>query len=215
MPNNFDSNVFINCPLDTEYLGLLKPLIFTVYRLGFSPRLSIERSDSGEVRLDKIKSLIRDSKYSIHDLSRIRPINKGDYSRMNMPFEIGLDLGCRDFHGNKKYREKKTLILESERYSSQIGLSDLAGVDPKCHNSNPYELVYQVRTWFSEQSHVGLPSASSVWDDYNIFQSDLYETKLKQGFTKKEIDNLPIVEFIYCIDSWITSQKERFNSDNY
>lgn len=206
MPNNFNSNVFINCPLDKEYFPLLKTLIFTVYRLGFNPKLSSERSDSGEIRLNKIKNLIKSSKYSIHDLSRIKIDREGDYSRMNMPFEIGLDLGCRDFDGNKKYRAKRTLILESERYSSKIGLSDLAGVDPKCHNSDPYELVYEVRTWFSEQGHPELPSASSVWDDYNMFQSDLYENKMQQGFNKREIDNLPILEFINCIKVWIAAQ---------
>lgn len=212
MSDNFNSNVFINCPLDDEYLGLLRPLIFTVYILGFSPRLSVDKSDSGEARLEKIKSLIATSKYSIHDLSRNKSMKKGEYSRMNMPFEIGLDLGCRVFNKNSKYRSKKTLILESEKYGYQKCISDLAGIDPKCHNSNPQDLVYQVRTWFSEQGHVGLPSASSIWDDYNIFLSDLYEIKIRQGFSKNEIDNLPIFELILSIDAWISSQKKRVNS---
>lgn len=120
-----------------------------------------------------------------------------------MPFEIGLDLGCRAYNRNSKYRTKRTLILESERYSYQKGLSDLSGIDPKCHNSDPQELVFQVRTWFSELGYSDLPPGSTVWDDYNIFQADLYEKKSQQGFNKREIDNLPIREFISCIENWI------------
>ncbi|MEP7011624.1 MAG: hypothetical protein ABJC13_14975, partial [Acidobacteriota bacterium] len=66
---SFESNVFINCPFDATYLPLLRPLLFTVVFLGYSPRIASERFDSGENRIDKICSLIRESKYSIHDLS--------------------------------------------------------------------------------------------------------------------------------------------------
>ena len=51
----FQRNVFINCPFDLEYQTLLKPLLFTIRTIGFYPRISLERFDSGEVRLDKIK----------------------------------------------------------------------------------------------------------------------------------------------------------------
>jgi len=29
-PEDFDKNVFINCPFDQEYLSLLRPLLFTI-----------------------------------------------------------------------------------------------------------------------------------------------------------------------------------------
>jgi hypothetical protein len=206
MPNSFDKNVFLNCPFDKDFLPFLKTLIFTVYRLGFNPRIASERSDSGESRLDKIKSLIESSRYSIHDLSRFRATTHNEFYRLNMPFEIGLDLGCRSYHRNAKYRNKRTLILETEKHSSKIALSDLSGVDPKCYDSSPQELVYQVRTWFSELGESELPSASAIWDDYNIFQADLYESKSQRGFNKREIDQLPISEFVDCIESWLRSR---------
>lgn len=206
MPSSFNNNVFLNCPLDKEYLPLLKPLIFTIFRLGLSPVISTQRSDSGEIRLNKIIEFIQTSRFCIHDLSRFKSAQENEYSRMNMPFEIGVDFGCRN--SNKKFQTKRTLILEAERYSCQRALSDLSGIDPKCHNSDPQELVYQVRTWFSEQGISGLPAASVIWDDYNIFQADLYETKSRYGFNKREIDNLPINEFITSIQEWMEGRDD-------
>jgi hypothetical protein len=54
----------------------------------------LERLDSGRPRIDKIISLIKESKYAIHDLSRLKAREAGEYYRLNMPFELGLDVGC-------------------------------------------------------------------------------------------------------------------------
>jgi hypothetical protein len=68
----FEKNVFINCPFDDEYRRLLRPLLFVVLFLEFNPKIALERSDSGESRIHKICNLIRISRYSIHDLSRLQ-----------------------------------------------------------------------------------------------------------------------------------------------
>ncbi len=31
----FERNVFVNCPFDTQYVPLLRPLLFTIIYLGF------------------------------------------------------------------------------------------------------------------------------------------------------------------------------------
>jgi hypothetical protein len=79
-------NVFINCPFDNKYFPLLKPLLFTIIYLDLVPKIS-ETSDSGQIRLNKIKELMSESKYSIHDLSRMEPLKENDFPRFNMPFE--------------------------------------------------------------------------------------------------------------------------------
>ena len=66
-------NVFINCPFDNQYFPLLKALLFALIYIGKQPQIS-ETTDSGEARLHKIKELMLESKYSIHDLSRIDPL---------------------------------------------------------------------------------------------------------------------------------------------
>lgn len=202
MPPNFNDQVFINCPFDEEYSILLKPLLFTVTRIGFTPRIASERLDSGEVRLEKIKELIESCRYGIHDLSRFKAKKVGEFFRMNMPFELGLDLGCRNYHPMEVYRTKQILILEEERYSTQKALSDLSFADCKAHKNDSEELVYEVRNWFSECGNNGLVSASSIWDDYNYFYSDLYQNGINKGFKPKDIDRLPIGEFICEIQFW-------------
>jgi hypothetical protein len=41
--------------------------------------------------------LIHESRFGIHDLSRCKAITAGDYVRMNMPFELGIDHGSKRF----------------------------------------------------------------------------------------------------------------------
>lgn len=201
---NFQKNVFINCPFDNSYFPLLKTLLYTLRRLGLFPRFALERFDSGEVRLEKIKELIECSQYSIHDLSCSKSTAKNEYSSLNMPFELGLDLGCRYYKtSNTCYRGKKILILEKERYSTQKALSDLSFADCKCHNGEAEELVLEVRNWFAELGFKNLPSGTSIWDEYNVFYFELFAEKEKQGFKQKDIDRLPIPEFLSCINKKI------------
>ena len=99
--SQFTKNVFINCPFDNEYIALLRPLLFTIVYLGYSPRIASEQFDSGEARIKKICDLIEKSQLSIHDLSRIKSSKEEQFYRLNMPFELGIDIGCRLFKGGE------------------------------------------------------------------------------------------------------------------
>ena len=68
----FETDVFVNCPFDQDYLPLLRPILFTIFDLGFNPRIALESLDSGRPRMEKIISLIENSRFAIHDLSRIQ-----------------------------------------------------------------------------------------------------------------------------------------------
>ena len=141
---DFHSNIFINCPFDDDYTPLLRPLLFSAVRAGLTVRIASETFDSGKSRINRICELVRESKYSVHDLSRMRASFKGEIHRMNMPFELGLDIGCRVFaHGIQS--QKRCLILETEQYEYQKALSDLSNSDIKRHLNKPEEVVRQVR----------------------------------------------------------------------
>ena len=84
--------IFINCPFDEDYQHLLRSMIFTCLYVGLKPQLS-DTTDSFDIRVSGIIDLIKESKYSIHDLSRAKARKKGEVSRMNMPFELGIDIG--------------------------------------------------------------------------------------------------------------------------
>jgi hypothetical protein len=79
-PVVFEKSVFINCPFDSEYRPLLNALIFTLIKFGFIPRIALESSDSGVLRITKILELIKESKYSIHDLSRLQAKRENEVS---------------------------------------------------------------------------------------------------------------------------------------
>ena len=85
----YDRNVFINCPFDDAYAPIFEAIVFAVHDAGFRPKCARERLDSSEVRLQKILSLISESRFSIHDLSRTELDDSNQLPRFNMPFELG------------------------------------------------------------------------------------------------------------------------------
>lgn len=202
MENDFETNVFINCPFDDEFIPLLRPLLFTILYCGLNPRIASERHDSGEVRLHKIAKLIEQSKYSIHDLSRCQAKEEGDHFRMNMALELGLDLGCRYFHPDKS--EKLTLITAENRNAYNRAMSDWAHADITQHNNDPEALVEGVRDWLTSSGVAGLHSSTRIWDSFNEMMSDFYTQKKDDGFNERQIQfTLPITEFIEFIKTWL------------
>lgn len=141
----FSDSVFINCPFDTEYWPIFEGIVFCIIRCGFVPRCALEEADSGQVRLDTIQRIIRDSQYSIHDLSRIELSVESALPRFNMPFELGLDLGCR-LYGTGKLKRKKCLILDAQPYRYQAFLSDIAGQDIQYHHNSPDRAITGCKT---------------------------------------------------------------------
>jgi hypothetical protein len=67
----FERSVFINCPFDKDYEPILQAILFCVVYIGFHPRIAKENNDSGTMRLDKIRNLIENSLFSIHDLKQV------------------------------------------------------------------------------------------------------------------------------------------------
>jgi len=200
--DNFSNNVFINCPFDSDYIGLLRPLLFTIIYLGYNPRIASERSDSGEIRFQKICKLIEQSKISIHDLSRVRSTKKNEFYRLNMPFELGVDFGCRLFKSGQA-KQKKCLILGKERYKYQIALSDISGSDIKSHSDNAEKIILQTRNWFVENEINHAVSSTKIWESFNEFMADFYQKRKKEGFKKKDLKCLPTREYIQFIKDWL------------
>lgn len=198
----FSKNVFINCPFDSDYVALLRPLLFTVIYAGYTPRIASERLDSGEPRIDKIAGLIKTSRLSIHDLSRIEATSKEELYRLNMAFELGVDFGFRLFAGNEA-KSKRFLILEKERYRYQKALSDLSGSDIKNHNNEPEEIVREVRNWFVEVTSCRPPSGTRIWESFNEFMADFYQEREEQGYKGEDLKTMPTQEYVDFIEEWL------------
>lgn len=210
----YEANVFVNCPFDSQYLPLLRPLLFTIVYLGYNPRIATERSDSAENRVDKICELIRESRYSVHDLSRLKASRAREFYRLNMPFELGVDYGARQY-GSSYMGEKKCLILEKKPHDFKVALSDLSGVDIKSHENEPDEVVRSVRDWFVETA--GLADAdypSVIWYRFNDFATDLYEARRREGVPHeaviKDIEKMPVPEYLKCVRDWMEENRNGY-----
>ena len=203
----FRTSVFINCPFDEEYKLLLRPMLFTLVYAGLAPRLASEKSDSLEQRIEKILRLIKECKYSIHDLSRLKSERANEFSRLNMPFELGIEYGCRRIAKNH-LRTKRSLIFEKKRYDIQKALSDLNGVDVKFHNNKPAQTVQALQHWLIET--VGLndvESPSVIWDKFNKFDDEFYERRKAQGYSKRDLRVMPVPQYVRFIKQWVASKR--------
>ena len=108
-----DRDVFINCPFDDEYWPVFHAMIFAVQACEFVPRCASE-VDDGDVRIAKILQIIAECRLGIHDISRSQIDSKG-LPRFNMPLELGIFLGAREY-GGTRHKKKVFLILERDQY---------------------------------------------------------------------------------------------------
>jgi hypothetical protein len=203
---SFERSVFINCPLDEDYEGILQAILFCIVYLGLSPRIATERMNSAELRLSKLSELIVASKYSIHDLSRCQAKEGGDFYRLNMPFELGLDYGCRQYFGRDR-KQKKILILEEQRYRYQTAISDFAGCDIAAHDGDYEKAVRKVRNWLVSEAGTPAPGAGKILGAYVSFQEWYYERQLAAGFSEEDIQDYPTKELLDAMQTWIAEGK--------
>lgn len=198
----YEENVFINCPFDKEYASIFEAIVFAVNDAGFRPKCARERLDSSQVRLKKITELISASRYSIHDLSRTELDHVNALPRFNMPLELGIDLGCKEFHPDCS--DKSLLIFDSEQYRFQRFVSDLSGQDIHQHSNNPKMAVTRVRDWLrTESGKSGIPGGAAIYTRYQAFRADLPGICAK---LRLDVGDLTFADFSYTIARWLKEQ---------
>lgn len=201
----YDKSIFVNCPFDDGYQPLLKTLLFSIIYMGYKPRIALESQDSAEVRISKIIGIIKESRFGIHDLSRIKSTKRGEYFRLNMPFELGLDIGCKTF-GGKKFKNKKCLIFEKDRYEYQKALSDISGSDIIAHHNSAETICKEIRNWLTNVAEIPEPpSPTAVWLAWVDFNAWLFGNLSEKGYSKIDIENISIKEIIKYINKWTTA----------
>ncbi len=168
----FDRNVFLNWPYDQAYAPISEAIVFAIEDSGFHARSARERLDSSQVRLHKIVDLIRNTRFSIHDLSRTQLDETTDLPRFNMPLELGIDIGCKAF--SRVHARKSFLIFDSKPHRFHKYLSDIGGQDIQHHGNDPKTAVARVRDWLrSESGLTSIPGGARIYDRYLEFRRDL------------------------------------------
>lgn len=121
-----DKSAFLNLPYDSRFQNLFLAYIAGLTSFGLVPRATLE-IPGGQRRLDRILTLIRSCRFSLHDLSRVElDRTHPPTPRFNMPFELGLAVALRHRH--------TWFVFESKIRRLQKSLSDLDGTDVYIHN---------------------------------------------------------------------------------
>lgn len=181
-----NGQVFINCPFDDDYLPCFEALLFAITLAGYRVRCALEESDGGDIRLEKLCRLIADCDDTIHDLSRTEAGANG-LPRFNMPFELGLALGARQF-GKGRQSGKRACIMVSSAFVLPRYLSDLSGSDPAAHEQRPHGVIRIVRDFLhTTPQGQGLPGAAHMIELFERFRADLPFLARQARLTKDEV----------------------------
>ena len=198
-PSEYELNVFINCPFDEEYRPLFEAIVFAVQIAGFKSRCALEAGDAAQVRLEKIMKIIGECKYGIHDISRTE-LNERKLPRFNMPLELGIDLGCREF-GTPRQKDKRLLIMDKKEHRYQQFISDISGQDIKAHATNLKLVIGLVRDWLRTECKADdIPGGDYMYKRYKVFQKKLPE--LRKAL-KLDLKKISFVDLSYTMQIWL------------
>lgn len=140
--------------------------MFCIHDCGFVAQIALQDVGS-KVRLVKLFEMIRSSRYSIHDLSRIQE------PRLNMAFECGICIAAKEF-GDDVQQTKDMLILDAEDHRYKKTMSDIAGQDAKIHNNDPIKAINCVRTFLARKSGiVPFMGGKAIAERYADFRNHL------------------------------------------
>lgn len=200
---SYDVNVFINCPFDPAYEELFRAMVFTIFSCGFIPQCAKGESNQN-LRFQRIIELIGESRYGIHDLSRIE---LDQMPRNNMPLELGVFIGCWRFGTDYDY-EKEYLVLDSDRHRYNQHTSDIKADDPEFHENQPTLLIEKVRNWLANRPYRNrsqvIPGADWLLERYTRFQSDAPMLCDELFLT---FDQLLFPEFCAVVTDWLIQQQ--------
>lgn len=192
-------SVFINCPFDDQYADLFEATVFTIHDCGFIARCAKETRDSGRTRISQILEIIRECRYGVHDVSRTELDDRNGLPRFNMPLELGLFLGAKEF-GGERQDGKVCLILDRDQYRYQKFCSDIAGQDISAHSGNVEELISEVRNWLSFSITEMIPSGRMIYERYTEFRSDLPIISIPFHMSPEE---MTFVDFRNFVAVWL------------
>ncbi len=202
IPINYTDNVFVNCPFDATYHQMFEAMIFAIHDCGFIARCAREENDSGNVRMLKIMKIIDQCKYGIHDISKAEADIVSGLARFNMPLELGVFMGAKNYASPRHYnKEKRILILDSEQFRYQQFISDLAGQDISSHNMSVSDLIIKVRDFlFGHAGRTTIPGGSYI---HGRFQDCLIALPAICNVLHWDRNTLTFKEYLACAVGWI------------
>jgi hypothetical protein len=194
-----DRSIFINCPFDAAFVGMFDAFVFAATFCGFTVRSALEVTDSGDLRLAKIVRLIEQSKFSLHDISRVELDKESGLPRFNMPIELGIALGMKHL-GRAKLRDHCLLVLDKDKYRYQAFASDLSGVDIAAHDGKPEKAIRVIRDFLAPQSGTPLPGPQAIAEAKEAFDRELPALAMA---ARQELAELTFVDRLRHLSSFM------------
>jgi hypothetical protein len=200
MHSEYKLSVFINCPFDPAYQKLFRAIVFTVHDCGYIARSALEISDTSQIRLSKIFKIISECRIGIHDISRTEIDRRTKLPRFNMPLELGMFLGAKEY-GDKEQHSKICLVLDRSPHRYQEFCSDIAGQDISIHKRNVKLAIGAVRDFLrNAPPRVMIPGESKIHHRYLKFSQDLPALCQELGLQK---DRLIFNDYATLVSRWL------------
>ena len=183
-------SAFLNVPYDRHYENLYLAFIAGLCAFGLRPRATIE-IPGGKRRLERIIELIRECRYSFHDLSRVQlDRNVPPTPRFNMPFELGLavDWSLRTGSGHEWF------VFESRPHRLSKSLSDLNGTDPYIHEGTVHGVLRGLMNALTRVTH--RPELSDMDAIYRDLRKAAREIRSERGgslFEARAFEDLAVL----------------------
>lgn len=161
--------------------------------------------DASETRIDKLYAIISDCRFGIHDLSRTELDQANGLPRFNMPLELGIFLGAKQF-GDETQRQKRCLMLDLEPYRYQRFISDLAGADIRDHGGLPGRAMQRARDWLATVSRRKLPGPVLIQNAYERFVADKPAATANLGLDEHD---LAYTDYERLVVAWLETAPVR------
>lgn len=177
-------------------------LVFVVHDCGFVARSALEISDSSQVRIHKLFSLIEECRFGVHDISRTELDPHTRLPRFNMPLELGVFLGAKRF-GSGAQKNKNCLVLDIEPYRYQTFCSDIAGQDVAAHGGDPLKVVQLTRNWLrnaARGSGMIMPGGRRMAERHERFRDALPTICAESGL---RVDDLIFNDYTTLAVAWL------------
>jgi hypothetical protein len=120
--------------------------------------------------------------------------------RHNMPFELGLFLGCK--FAVRKHSNKSCLILDRQQWRYRKSLSDLSGRDIRAHKGGPTLAIAAVRNWLvTESGRTDAPGGTFILQQYRRFRRQLPTICVK---AKRNVAELSFSDYRDMVTAWLS-----------
>ena len=173
--NLANAQVFLNYPFDEAFQPFEDAMHFAVFAGGLFPICGKLISSPDRPRLEMLVDSIVGCSYSAHDFSRSTGEGENNLARFNMPLEMGMAL----FHALYTRRTgHRCSFYVPDPHSYKTYASDLAGLDPKCYNDDPVQLLTGMYDWLRDVVPHGYFKSNSTVEVKQRFED--YKEHLNQ-----------------------------------